>query len=1761
MLTVHRGERGAHGAASAMASHLQQQTLPPEQHAALHGALDSDQLEAGALSAAVPRRDTEPRLAALLGVNPRRTLEHIEVVRLLTGQRADGLPVPVRPSLNPTRTPGAALRLDPVRPPDGDEIRHLLAGRRADGAGLAAADVRGAKRALGVLGVPPGHAPTADELDRLSSGLRLDGSPLRWSKASQSLFTPRIAVAYLGLCFSAHKSLSVAWAMAPIPSEAALLVQSHRDAVAAALLRVEAEIGRARRGRGGAAGYDPGSILWVQFHHYTARPTPGIDEFGEAREGSQASADPAGSPQVHTHAVIPNVTVTADGHVGGLDLQRLRGRVKEFGALYHAHLATALRRLGAEVALDPETGAAQLLGVPGHVWEPFSRRTTEGTRAARRYAGEAGLDWDGLAPARKVALIKLGTQGDPRAPKSDDVGDWGAWRRQADALGWTPQTLLRPDRPVGLPDAADRVWIAHEAASAMLREALRRTGSLDEAEVRTAAARGLVASGIGAPGDLELVVQRIIRHGVQDGETAAPLAWSTAMDAYGQAWGRLAGAQEAGTSAECDEGRADTGRDGARPAVQLPVADVTGIAKLIDRLRGEGRAAMLLGGFGGLVEGIADLWQARHEAHRGDPAYQLAVIADLPGPARDIAQAIRCRRQRLGLLAQDQVCIDAADGTGSGFELRLAPGDRVRLGRHVNADDSRGIIGRAGSVVDLLLIEAAGVTLRTRQGRTGRVGWQRLRDPRSGRILLAHAGALAIGDVRDWAAGADCILALTAGSGQRRLPEALTRPGGDAGLFLVLSEEAEQGQLAVEMDFSVAPADTDTLWAKAAANLARPEGAAAFTALRRRGLEARLRAVRTQLASAHASERRQAAGLEPATLHRTLQRQRDEAALLASPAILDRPQEVLELGEVLQGAIAAVMDAASHGVAGIGHLIAAARARRARLVAPVTLHLHLHRQQEAEAMLQAMGVLRPATELDAALATVPAALERAAAYGLADMGRLTALVRERRAAWLARTTLRLRLEGRHEAEAVLAAIKGMNAAVLLRTQALAQLPALTASLQAALVQGGVSAGHSVVDALTARRTAWRESTTLSLGLERRRELGAGRDALLALRPALEARGRALDALLPITATSIEDAVRGGLGDMTRLLRRVRDRRTAWLERATLSHRLARRRELAAAVDALLALRPVLEARGRALDALLPITATGIQEAVRSGLGDMARLLRRVRDRRAAWLERATLSHGLARRRELAAAADALLALRPVLEARERALDALLPITAAGVEHAVVGGLSGLGRLLRQVKERRAARLAWTPPRFNILREGIQTASGKARLQAGATPITPVHAVPASAATRPAAMVPGVPPAARAVQSEPDVIEGADGVWRVVAPPAAQGAKPTRLAATPPAAPADRVDKRILASSRVAQVQRGEGQRPSSPQDVTSSRQTSRAEQSPYQASPVPPVSPRQAASTATAPPLPAPPYTSDEATALLLTGGEIVVDREGLARITNPRPTRAEAPADTELSSDLFAAGVKRLHRHIDRDTRAISHWYRKADLVALLVRAGRVAADAWALRLRAAAARGRAAEQAMDAAASQEAAGTKAGQPSAAAAPAAPAPTQDVSAQDVPKQRQDAPAAPATGEAGPGTTQGKRDDQLQQQLLGASDVVYVDAARKAWVKLAPGRQPALQFFTLSRVHKGPAKTDKAGKIGLHGLGVELAAIGVPARIVPQKDSLIAVLIDVGALAAALARLTQLEIEGWLARLRHAARQSRNLHRSRTGPGSDDLGL
>jgi hypothetical protein len=158
----------------------------------------------------------------------------------------------------------------------------------------------------------------------------------------RQIHATRPPVGFVDLTFSAEKSLSVAWALAPTKAERAALLDIHQCAVADAMTHAETKLGFARKGQGGADGVEPGALGWISFQHNTARPAVDIERrdkqgraYTDIREVPLQTAD----PQLHTHVTVFNSVLTENGRVGAIDLDRLAGRVKELGAVYQANVA------------------------------------------------------------------------------------------------------------------------------------------------------------------------------------------------------------------------------------------------------------------------------------------------------------------------------------------------------------------------------------------------------------------------------------------------------------------------------------------------------------------------------------------------------------------------------------------------------------------------------------------------------------------------------------------------------------------------------------------------------------------------------------------------------------------------------------------------------------------------------------------------------------------------------------------------------------------------------------------------------------------------------------------------------------------------------------------------------------------------------------------------------------------------------------------------------------------------------------------------------------------------------------------------------------------------------------------------------------------------------------------------------------------------------------------------------------------------------
>ncbi|MBV8915067.1 MAG: relaxase domain-containing protein, partial [Acetobacteraceae bacterium] len=584
-------------------------------------------------STAEPRRGTHPRLAALLGLDPRRVPSADEIGHILSGRRADGSEIEGRSRQGGTVSLVEALGLDPMRLPSQDEIAHMLEGRRADGTAISGPGTATAQqRFLNLMGVSA--EPDGEQVAQLLAGRSADGSERDASAYRSGVEASKARIAAVDLTFSADKSLSVAWALAPTEAERNILAQAHKDAVTSTMAVIAEELGQARRGRAGAGGTEPGHITWIGFDHYASRPVVLVartDEQGHPYT-QQMSFGAAGDPALHSHILVPSVVLTDTGRVGALDLDIMAGKTHSWGAFYQAFLATNLKYSGVAVALDERTGAARLTAIPESVREAFSKRTRGGTEAAREFAANQGKDWDSLSERQKVGLVHASTRARRQgkdvagAAEEDRVADFGAWERQARTVGYAHKSVLGAvPRPAMTRE--HRLEGGYQAAVKLLDRVFVGTAKVDAEKLRETAARGLIATAIESVADVQAITRAFATRGVQQEGREVALIWGEDPAIRGKSrigvTTTLHEAQESEVVARLRQAAADRSAALSKPALEAAVRrsglsfeGEHGAAQraAIDVLGSSGRFAAFVGAAGAgksaILHPLVDAWRA-----------------------------------------------------------------------------------------------------------------------------------------------------------------------------------------------------------------------------------------------------------------------------------------------------------------------------------------------------------------------------------------------------------------------------------------------------------------------------------------------------------------------------------------------------------------------------------------------------------------------------------------------------------------------------------------------------------------------------------------------------------------------------------------------------------------------------------------------------------------------------------------------------------------------------------------------------------------------------------------------------------------------------------------------------------------------------------------------------------------------------------------------------------------------------------------------
>ncbi|MBS1023200.1 relaxase domain-containing protein [Gluconobacter cerinus] len=171
------------------------------------------------------------------------------------------------------------------------------------------------------------------------------------------------------------------------------------------------------------------------------------------------------------------------------------------------------------------------------------------------------------------------------------------------------------------------------------------------------------------------------------------------------------------------------------------------VRRAIDMKREDGTIRLVGGDQDEVLQKIADLYVTRRDALAASGSKRgISMSALTNQDAADLSRAVRRILQNRGEISRDEVTLDAVDQRGETYELQVAAGDRLRLFRRTwGAVEGTGTtVGNNGDVVEVVSHGKDGLKVRMKDGREADVEWRRLKDHKTGRILLGFGHAMTI---------------------------------------------------------------------------------------------------------------------------------------------------------------------------------------------------------------------------------------------------------------------------------------------------------------------------------------------------------------------------------------------------------------------------------------------------------------------------------------------------------------------------------------------------------------------------------------------------------------------------------------------------------------------------------------------------------------------------------------------------------------------------------------------------------------------------------------------------------------------------------------------------------------------------------------------------------------------------------------------------------------------------------------------------------
>ena len=290
---------------------------------------------------------------------------------------------------------------------------------------------------LEALGLKPGARVSSRAFEKLLQG-HVPGTEIRLGRVRHGGYERRPA---FDLTFSAPKSVSLAGLLPTErhPRGDRSVVRAHDEAVRATLDWVEEAFLETR-------GWDP-----------ETRQRPRVKAPYMAAATFRHIASRNLDPQLHTHAVIANMTRDADGRWRSVDPMALHRNARLIGAYYRNRLARNLIARGYSIvpAMAGRIPSFDIAGLDRELCEAFSTRRRE----VLAYVEDRG--WDGSEAQRQIAT--LATRGRKAEPLQGMLRT--LWRERAESLGFGAVSVSRSREGVSLPPAPSALEIVGRTVS------------------------------------------------------------------------------------------------------------------------------------------------------------------------------------------------------------------------------------------------------------------------------------------------------------------------------------------------------------------------------------------------------------------------------------------------------------------------------------------------------------------------------------------------------------------------------------------------------------------------------------------------------------------------------------------------------------------------------------------------------------------------------------------------------------------------------------------------------------------------------------------------------------------------------------------------------------------------------------------------------------------------------------------------------------------------------------------------------------------------------------------------------------------------------------------------------------------------------------------------------------------------------------------------------------------------------------------------